>query len=217
MGRSHTYIAVLSTLACTALASGCGSSSGLDAGEPNKTYTVQIAHASFPTKQSIVHPVTMTVAVRNTSSATMPNVSVSVDSFEYTSHYPGLADNKRPIWVVETGPGAVSKVPVQSEQVSPPGGGQTAYVNTWALGPLAPGETRTFAWRLMPVKSGAYTVHYTVAAGLAGHSRALLADGSIPHGQFRVQITQPPPPTHINPNTGAVEPGSYQSTLSGTS
>ena len=217
MGRSPTYIAVLLAGACAALASGCGSDSGLDAGEPNKTYTVQIAHASFPAKQSIVHPVTMTVAVRNTSSATIPNVSVSVDSFEYTSHYPGLANDKRPIWVVETGPGAIAKPAVPSESVSPPGGAQTAYVNTWTLGPLAPGHTHTFAWHVMPVKSGAYTVHYTVAAGPAGHSRALLADGSIPHGQFRVQITQPPPPTHINPNTGAVEPGSYQSTLSGTS
>jgi hypothetical protein len=217
VGRSHTYIAVLSTLACTALASGCGSSSGLDTGESNKTYSIEIAHASFPAKQSIVHPVEMTLAVRNTSSATMPNVSVSVDSFEYTSHYPGLADDKRPIWVVETGPGAVAKSPVPSESVSPPGGGQTAYVNTWALGPLAAGHTRTFVWHLMPVKSGTYTVHYTVAAGLAGRSGALLADGSTPHGQFKVKITQPPPATHINPNTGTVQPGSYPSTPSGAS
>jgi len=216
MGRSSAYIAVLLTGACTALASGCGSGSNLAAGEPEKTYTVQIAHASFPAEQSIVHPAKMIVSVRNTSSAAMPNVSVSVDSFEYTSHYPGLADDKRPIWVLETGPGAVAKPGVESEQVSPPGGGQTAYVNTWALGPLAPGATRTFVWHLMPVKAGSYTVHYTVAAGLAGHSRALLADGSTPRGQFKVKITQPPPPTHINPNTGGVQPGSYQSTLSGT-
>jgi len=196
-----------------ALVSGCGGSSRQNADEPEKTYTVSIPHASFPAKQSIVHPVTMTVAVHNTSAATIPNVAVSVDSFEYTSSYPGLADRKKPIWVVETGPGAVAKMPVESESVSPPGGGQTAYVNTWALGSLPPGHTSTFRWHLMPIKTGTYTVRYTVAAGLAGHAKARLADGSIPHGQFTATITQPPPPTHVNPSTGQVEPGSYQSTL----
>lgn len=217
MGRSHAYIAILLVSASAALVAGCGGGSQQDAGEKEKTYTVAIAHASFPAHQSIVRPTTMTVAVRNMSNTTLPNVAVSVNSFEYASHYPGLADDKKPIWVVETGPGRVSKEPVQSISVSPPGGGQTAYVNTWALGSLAPGGTRTFTWRLMPIKSGAYTVHYTIAAGLAGHAHARLADGSIPQGQFNVTITQPPPATHINPNTGRVEPGSYQSTLSGTS
>lgn len=217
MGRSHAYTAFLLLSAGAAVMAGCGGGSQQNAGEKEKTYTVAIAHASFPAHQSIVRPTTMTVAVRNTSDATLPNVAVSVDSFEYTSHYPGLADDKKPIWVVETGPGAVSKEPVQSIAVSPPGGGQTAYVNTWALGPLAPGDTRTFTWRLMPIKSGSYTVHYTVAAGLAGRAHARLADGSIPQGKFDVTITQPPPATHINPHTGTVEPGSYASTLSGAS
>jgi hypothetical protein len=209
----HAHIGVLLAGACVALASGCGGSSRQNADEPEKTYTVSIPHASFPAKQSIVRPETMSVAVHNTSDATIPNVAMTVDSFSYTSDYPGLANDKKPVWVIETGPGAVSKIPVESESVSPPGGGQTAYTNTWALGALAAGDTRTFRWHVMPVKAGTYTVHYTVAAGLGGRAKARLADGSIPHGQFTVTITQPPPATHVNPNTGQVEPGSYASTL----
>jgi hypothetical protein len=151
----------------------------------------------------------MRLAVRNTSSATIPNIAITVDSFSYVSNLPELASSKRPIWVVERGPGTVPKRPVQSQAISPPGGGQTAYVNTWALGPLAPGHTQTFAWRVTPVKPGVYTVHYTIAAGLAGRSRARLANGAIPHGHFKVAIAPRPPATQVNPETGQVEPGRY--------
>ena len=45
----------------------------------------------------------MILRVRNTGTQTVPNVAVSIDSFAYTSDYPELAANKRPIWVIETG------------------------------------------------------------------------------------------------------------------
>ncbi len=130
--------------------------------------------------------------MRNTGSSTVPNVAVTIDSFDYTSSYPELAADKRPVWVIERGPGAIASPPVESEQVSPPGGGQTAYVNTWALGALAPGATRTFVWRVVPVKAGSYTVHYTVAAGLAGKSKAQLSSGGPVRGQFAVYIASAP-------------------------
>ncbi len=195
--------------ACAAFVVGCGGGTRQDASEPDKTFTVAVAHASFPTKQSIVRPATMTLAVRNTSGSTMPNVAVTVDSFSYTSDYPDLAENKRPIWVIEEGPGVKPQELVQSQTVSPAGSGQTAYVNTWALGSLAAGHTRTFVWHVTPVKAGVYTVHYTIAAGLAGRSRARLADGAIPHGQFTVAIAPRPPARHVNPETGQVEEGAY--------
>ena len=47
----------------------------------------------------------MTVRVLNESEHTVPNVAISVDSFSYVEKYPELAANKRPIWVVEEGPG----------------------------------------------------------------------------------------------------------------
>lgn len=190
------------------LVAGCGGGSRQDANEPEKTYTVT-TKASFPSKQSIVKPAVMTVQIHNESAATMPNVAVTVDSFDYTSEYQDLAARKRPIWVIEQGPGAIADPPVQSVSVSPPGGGQTAYVNTWALGPLGPGRTKTFVWRVTPVKAGTYTVHYRVAAGLAGRAKTRLVDGSIPHGQFTVTIAPRPPARHFNPSTGQIAPGRY--------
>jgi len=205
----HAFIVVLLTGACTALAVGCGGGARQDANEPTGTFAVEVVHASFPLRQAIARPAVLRLRVRNTGANTAPNVAVTVDSFEYVSNYPELAANKRPIWVVETGPGAIAKRPVQSAAVAPAGGGQTAYVNTWALGPLAPGRARTFTWHVVPVKAGVYTVHYTIAAGLSGKARALLANGAIPHGHFTVAIAPQPPAKHVNPNTGQVAPGAY--------
>jgi hypothetical protein len=199
---------------CAAIASGCGGGTRQDAHEPDATFKVAIVHPSFPTVQAVARPETLVLRVHNTGTATIPNVAVTIDSFSYVSNFPNLASNKRPIWVIEQGPGTIAKRPVQSQVISPPGSGQTAYVNTWALGALGAGQTRTFAWRVTPVKSGVYTVRYAVAAGLAGRARARLADGTIPHGHFTVAIAPRPPATHVNPETGKVEPGRY---VSGTS
>jgi hypothetical protein len=82
-------------------------------------------------------------------------------------------------------------------------------VNTWALGALAPGKTREFTWQVVPVKSGSYTVHYTIAAGLAGNAKARLASGAPVQGQFAVNINSAPALTHVNPSTGHVETGAF--------
>ncbi len=113
------------------------------------------------------------------------------------------------MWVIDEGPGATPLRPAQSQAVSPPGGAQTNYVNTWALGPLAPGGVQIFRWRLVPVKPGLHTVRFIVAAGLAGNARAVSTAGGPVHGQFTVYITKAPPPRHVNPNTGQVVPGRY--------
>src|ERR1700728_3693675 len=191
------------------LLGGCGGGTRQDANEPKGTFAVKVVNASFPAQQSVAPATPTVLRVRNTGTQTVPNVAVSIDSFAYTSDYPGLASNKRPIWVVETGPGAIPTRPVESEAISPPGGGQTAYVNTWALGALAPGRTSTFVWRVVPVKGGTYTVHYTVAAGLSGKAKARLSSGGPVQGQFAVYIKPTPALTHVNPDTGRVEPGQF--------
>jgi hypothetical protein len=173
---------------------------------------MQVVHPSFPTAQSIARQTELVLPVRNAGTSTVPNVAVTIDSFDYTSSYPGLSADKRPVWAIERGPGAVASPPVESEEISPPGGGQTAYVNTWALGKLAPGATHTFVWRVVPVKAGTYTVHYTVAAGLAGKSRARLSSGGLVQGQFAVSIASAPALKHVNPATGRVEAGQFPST-----
>jgi hypothetical protein len=192
-------------------ASGCGAARQ-DAHEPQQTYTMRVLASRFPPLQAISRPTSLLLLVQNTSALTAPNVAVTLDSFYYTEHYPELASNKRPIWVVEKGPGAIPSHPVESEAVSPPGGGQTAYVNTWALGPLAPGGSRTFLWQVVPVKPGLHRVDYRVAAGLAGKAKAELPSGGPVAGHFGVDIASVPPARHVNPNTGQVVPGPYPQT-----
>ena len=199
-------------MACTVLLAGlagggCGAA-GQDAHEPKAAFTMQLVAASFPAKQSIARPTALELRVRNSGARTTPNVAVTLDSFYYTEHFPELAADKRPVWVVERGPGAIAQPPVRSEEVSPAGGGQTAYLSTWALGPLAPGRTQTFRWLVVPVKAGLHTIHFTVAAGLAGKARALTDARSGPvQGQFTADIAAAPPSRHVDPNTGQVASG----------
>ena len=190
---------------------GCGSSAQQDVKESAGTFAMQVVHPSFPSAQSIARETKLVLPVRNTGKHTVPNVAVTIDSFDYTSDYADLAADKRPVWAIEQGPGVVSKLPVESEEISPPGGGQTAYVNTWALGALGPGKTRTFVWRVVPVKAGSYTVHYTIAAGLAGKAKARLTSGGLVQGQFTADIASSPKLTHVNPDTGRVEAGEFPS------
>jgi hypothetical protein len=208
--RSVTPAAVLT--ACAVLfaglvAGGCGAA-GQDAHEPKAAFTMQLVRASFPAKQAIARPTALELLVRNSGARTTPNVAVTLDSFYYTEHFPELAADKRPVWVIERGPGAIAAPPVRSEEISPPGGGQTAYVNTWALGPLAAGHSQTFRWLVVPVKAGNYTVHFSVAAGLAGKARSLTDARSDPvQGQFTADIAAAPPARHVDPSTGRVVPG----------
>jgi hypothetical protein len=48
-----------------------------------------------------------------------------------------------------------------------------------------------------PVRIGAYTVHYEVAAGLYGKARAVTAGGSPVKGEFEVRIKGKPPETCV--------------------
>jgi hypothetical protein len=203
---------VLLAACATLLASGCGAGRQ-DASEPKGNFAMQVVHASFPTNQAVARQTKLELRVRNTGTQTAPDVAVTLDSFYYTEDYPDLAADKRPIWVVEQGPGAIPRRPVQSQAVSPPGGGQTAYVNTWALGPLAPGQTQTFLWKVAPVKAGLHTVHYTVAAGLAGKAKAELASGRPVQGQLTADVAPAPPKTYVDPSTGHVVAGTYPSAI----
>jgi hypothetical protein len=199
--------------ACSALLfSGCGGGSEQTHGEAKRSFKMRISAATFPARQSISKPAELRLKVLNEDDRTVPNVALTVDAFSYVEKYPELAANKRPIWVVEQGPGAVPALPVQSQAVSPPGGGQTVYINTWALGPLKPNAVQTFAWKVVPVKAGTHSVHLTVSAGLAGNARATLGRGGAVTRSFSVQIAPAPPSRHVNPETGRVVPGTFSAT-----
>jgi hypothetical protein len=190
-------------------AAGCGESRHQDAGEPQRSFTVQVTHASFPTEQAVARQTRLVLDIHNTSARTLPDVTVAVTSFDYLSHYPQLASRRRPVWVVNEGPGRIPKPPVETVQTDPPGSGTTANYNIWALGPLAPGASRSFVWHVSPVKPGVHKVVYRVYAGLYGKARAELANGAPAAGSFTVHIARRPPQTHVNPTTGKVVAGPY--------
>ncbi len=199
-------------LALAIVASGCGGGSRQDSAEASGTFQMKLVRASFPSKQAVARPTRLVVLVENTGSHTVPSVAVSVDSFNYTATTPELAANKRPIWGIERGPGAIAAAPVETQEVSQPGGGQTAYLNTWALGPLAAGARQTFVWTVTPLKPGRHTVHLTVAAGLAGKAKAALASGGAVAQSLTVEVAGAPPVTHVDPATGRITPGAYTAT-----
>jgi hypothetical protein len=202
-------LAGIAIAACAVLVAGCGGGSQQDAHEPQGSFEMKILRASFPSKQAIARPAQLELQVRNTGTHTVPNVAVTVDSFNYADTTAELAANKRPIWAIEEGPGTPAHSPVESQEVSIPGGGQTAYVNTWALGSLAAGATQTFRWKVVPVKAGRHTVSFAIAAGLAGKATAVLHSGGAVHGQFTVNIAPAPPTMHVDPKTGKLVPGAF--------
>jgi hypothetical protein len=194
-------------LAC--LASGCGEATQQDAHEPRGSYAVLLTHASFPARQAVSRPTQLVLSIRNAGARTLPNLAVAVSSFSYVSSYPNLASRKRPVWLIDQGPGPEPPRPVETVQVNPPGGATTASANVWALGSLAPGASRSFVWHVTPVKPGVHTVSYRVYAGLNGRARAVLSGGATPSGHFVVYVADRPPPTHVDPETGRVTAGAY--------
>jgi hypothetical protein len=195
-------------VALAMLASGCGGSER-NAHEPSGVYRMEVVKEKFPPKQAIASDERLALVVRNAGARAIPNVAISLNSLNYTSDFPHLAVDKRPVWIVNKAPGPVPTVRVLSEEVYPAGGSETAYVNTWALGRLAPGASKSFVWNVTPVKAGVYTVYYRVAADLDGKARAQLANGSPVLGKFVVAIAPRPPHTHVNPYTGEIAEGSF--------
>jgi hypothetical protein len=211
--------AVLAALVLTA----CGSGQRQDTNEPNGKFPVKVTSATFPPSQRLSEHTHLVLAVRNASARkTIPDVAVTIcnvtcaypapagegtsaAAFSENLQMPGLAHPSRPVWVVDQPPGACNfGCAVNSPGgTGGPGGAVTAYSNTWALGQLAPGRTARFVWALTAVKPGRHVVAWQLAAGLGGKAKAVLADGSPPHGTFTVVIHSAPAQTYVN-NRGQI-------------
>src|SRR3954469_10074184 len=172
----------LLVIAGAGLIAGCGGGGPRqDANEPSGNYKVQVVEAKFPDHQALAKRSRMVITVKNVDTKTIPNVAVTVKSFDQTKNDPSLADPRRPQFIVNTGPG----------------GGDTAYVGTSALGPLKPGQTKTFKWDVTAVVAGKYELKYAVAAGLNGKAKAVLASGGAPTGVFTGHISNKAPDTKV--------------------
>jgi hypothetical protein len=172
-----------------AAASGCGGSGEMqDANEAAGDYTVAISQASFPRRQGLGESSKLKITVQNVGTQEIPNITMTVNGLNYRTTEPGVADPVRPFWVVNLGPI----------------NGTTAYVNTWALGPLAAGAERQFVWSLSATQPGTRTIEYRAGAGLNGKARAVTADGGVPAGTITVNVTRRPQDSSVDPATGQV-------------
>ena len=194
---------------CGGLAlAGCGSSAnqGRVAGDGPAAGSVEVVKASFPANQQVSRPAYLELAVRNPSSQPLPQVAVAVRSFYHRSEYPHLADPNRPIWIVDEGPGPKAPIPVETVPFDQPGGAVTDDSSQWAIGPLAPGETKLLRWALTPVKPGRRQLSYAVLPARPA-SAGPKQIGRAVEGSFSIQIAPAPPKRFVNPATGAVELG----------
>jgi hypothetical protein len=174
---------------------------------------VTIGAARFPTSQKLSQHTHLVISVHNSGRKAIPDVAVTICNV--TCGYPApkgegsssqafaadinqsyLANPSRPLWVVERGPGACSFSCHNGGQ----GGAVTAYSNTWALGRLAPGHTARFDWAVTAVQAGKHVLAWEVAAGLNGKAKAVLTNGSPPHGTFAVHVSRAPAQSYVDNN-----------------
>ena len=193
--------------------SGCGGGSNQAASEPSGNFTVNVRRATFPPSQRLAQHTHMVIAVHNAGSKAIPNVAVTICNV--TCAYPApkgqgsssqafaaninqsyVANPSRPLWIIDRAPGRCGYSCLNGGQ----GAAVTAYANTWALGRLAPGKTARFDWAVTAVQAGQHVVAWQVAAGLNGKAKAVLANGSAPHGTFAVQVKTAPAQSYVNNN-----------------
>jgi hypothetical protein len=166
---------------------GCGGGERQDAHEPKGNFPVEVVSATFPKDQALAKKTSLVITLRNSGSKTIPNVAVTVDGFNYRSSQPDLADPERPQFAVNGVQREIGGFPEAKNTT--PIGCDTAYVNTWACGPLGVGKQRKFTWTVTPVKAGSYKITWHVAAGLNGKAKAVSEGGGpAPTGSFSAAI-----------------------------
>jgi hypothetical protein len=197
----------------TLVVSGCGGGQSQAASEPSGNFAVAVSAARFPASQRLAQHTHLVIEVRNAGHTTIPDVAVTICNV--TCAYPArkgegsssaafgatidqsyLANSSRPLWVVDRAPGACG----YSCQNGGQGAAVTAYANTWALGQLKPGRSARFDWAVTAVKAGKHVVAWQVAAGLNGKAKAVLSNGSAPHGTFAVDVGHAPAQSYVNNN-----------------
>ncbi|MBN1528993.1 MAG: hypothetical protein JW895_08025 [Thermoleophilaceae bacterium] len=177
---------------------GCGGGEPQDANEPSGNFTVEVVDATFPKTQKLGRQSDLEITVRNAGDDAVPNLAVTVNGFSVRSEEPDLSDPNRPVFAVNGLPVEIGAQPDAREAT--PRGCDTAYVNTWACGELAPDAERTLRWTVTAVKTGPYEIDYRVAAGLNGKAKAIVSGGGPAEGNFTGTVSAKPNHTLIGPD-----------------
>jgi hypothetical protein len=181
---------------CLLALAGCGGGERQDENEPEGNFPVEVVRAAFPEKQKLAKSSDLVVTVRNAGDDTIPNIAVTVNGFDKRKTNPDLADPSRPVFAVNGVQVKIAGFPEAKD--ASPRGCDTAYVNTWACGPLRPNEQRTFRWSVTAVQAGDFKIDWRVAAGLDGKAKAVAAGGGpAPRGQFSGTISDEAPDVRV--------------------
>jgi hypothetical protein len=194
-------------LAAAALLGACGGSSSDD--EPTGTFQVKVTEATFPTSQKLGQTALLKLGIRNTGKRPVPALTITftiagkqgVNSslpFSIRDPQPELATPERPIWVLSAGYPRL-------HGSTHPGGTTTSNHKTFDFGPLKPGQTTKGVWKLSAVRSGRYTLLYSIDAGLSGNAKAETDNGVRPGGSFATEITERLPETEVTDSGEIVE------------
>src|SRR6186997_554742 len=151
---------------CLLAFAGCGGGERQDENEASGDFPVEVVKAAFPETQKLAKSSNLVVTVRNAGRETIPNIGLTVNGFDERASEPDLADPNRPVFAINGVQVKIAGFP-ESKDASPRGC-DTAYVNTWACGPLRPNEMKTFRWSVTAVQAGKFRVAWRVAAGLDG-------------------------------------------------
>ncbi len=189
MGKRRARVVPLALLGALALVlAGCGGARQ-DANAPSGDFQLDVTGATFPADQQVAGATTLKLEVVNKGDNEVPNLAVVVQTkpttagqaaaaFGTRSGDTSLQDSARAVWVVDQGPK----------------GGDSAYVDTWATGPLGPGASKTLEWKVTPVQPGEYTIAWRLAPALVGDVHLV---GGRTKGSFQVSISDEPVPAHV--------------------
>lgn len=174
---------------------GCGGGARQDANEPSGNFAVEVVNATFPAKQKLAQTSELVITVRNTGKRVVPDLAVTVKGLTFRSTEPGVSNPDRPRFALQGIQRDIGGLPESKDAT--PVGCDTAYVNTWACGPLKPGREATLVWKVTAVKAGPYQVAWTVAGGLNGKAKAVATGGGAPTGRFTGSVSGAAPQVRI--------------------
>ncbi len=181
---------------CLLAIAGCGGGERQDENEPEGNFPVEVVEAKFPEDQKLAKSSDLVVTVRNAGEETIPNIAMTVNGFDRRKTDPDLADANRPVFALNGVQVEIAGFPEAKDAA--PRGCDSAYVNTWACGPLKAGEEKTFRWTVTAVQAGDFRVRWRVAAGLDGKAKAVAAGGGpAPRGSFSGTISDEAPDVRV--------------------
>ena len=181
---------------CLLAVAGCGGGERQDENEPEGNFPVEVVRATFPENQKLAKSSDMVVTVRNAGNDTIPNIAVTVNGFDKRKDNPDLADASRPVFALNGVRVEIAGFPEAKD--ASPRGCDTAFVNTWACGPLKPDQQKTFRWSVTAVQAGAFKIDWRVAAGLDGKAKAVASGGGpAPRGQFSGTVSDEAPDVRV--------------------